>query len=261
MRTVYLFMIYILLFPLRLSDTFPSYYVLWNVGQGQWWTYIHNNYCFHVDAGGEKAPLGQLDIFCKTKRNFFSLSHWDTDHINFIPRLAKRWKYQCLIYPLLGDGQPKKRQWLSTLPLCKKEELSLSDHLISLYPRNDPKLFQKHKIQEHKKFKIKSNDLSRVVIFQSWLLPGDSPIAAEKIWSQSQLLKSVEYFVLGHHGSRTSTSQLLLKKLPHVKMAFSSARYKRYRHPHFETESKMNQLKIPLIRTEDWGHLILRAKY
>lgn len=87
------------------------------------------------------------------------------------------------------------------------------------------------------------------------LFPGDSPRAQEKRWFPQAPLDT-RILVLGHHGSRTATSHQLVARLRHLKMAIASARFKKYGHPHIETKARLKQAHVPLLKTEDWGHLI-----
>ena len=101
-----------------------------------------------------------------------------------------------------------------------------------------------------------SNDKSRVILWLGFLLPGDSSQREEWRWAQEiRDLKSIHVLLLGHHGSRTATSALLLSKLPGLRMAVASARQRKYGHPHIEVEHRLRSRHIPLLRTEEWGHL------
>jgi competence protein ComEC len=91
------------------------------------------------------------------------------------------------------------------------------------------------------------------------LAPGDSPRDEEKKWIHHFAgLERVRVLVLGHHGSRTSTSQDLLAKLSGVRVAIASARFRRYGHPHTEVVRELAQRKISLLRTEEWGTIHMR---
>jgi competence protein ComEC len=68
-------------------------------------------------------------------------------------------------------------------------------------------------------------------------------------------LSGSRILVLGHHGSRTSTSSLLLDHLPRLTAAVSSARFRKYGHPHARVRRDLAKRHIPLLRTEEWGNL------
>jgi beta-lactamase superfamily II metal-dependent hydrolase len=101
-----------------------------------------------------------------------------------------------------------------------------------------------------------ANLLSHVFVakspFGGILVSGDSPQRAEKIWAVD-LPRGIDKYILGHHGSRTSTSDYLLRQLPQLNFAISSARKKRYGHPHIEVIRKLHEQNVPLLQTEKWG--------
>jgi competence protein ComEC len=100
-----------------------------------------------------------------------------------------------------------------------------------------------------------TNSRSHVVRFGDFLMPGDSPRKQENLWRLDPDFHSAKILVLGHHGSHTSTSEILLKSLPQVRMAVSSARWARYHHPSPEVITVLRRQHIALLRTEDWGNL------
>lgn len=88
------------------------------------------------------------------------------------------------------------------------------------------------------------------------LLTGDSTKIQEKIWPK-KLFISYNYLTLGHHGSRTSTSAELLNSLKNLKQAIVQARYKKYKPSHYSVVYRLKDYKVPLLKTEDWGNILL----
>jgi competence protein ComEC len=69
-------------------------------------------------------------------------------------------------------------------------------------------------------------------------------------------LKS-EVLVVGHHGSKTSSSAEFLNAV-HPKVALISSGYRnRYQHPHREVLERLNQLGVEYFNTADGGELHL----
>ncbi|MDG0816105.1 ComEC/Rec2 family competence protein [Bdellovibrio svalbardensis] len=221
--------------PLR-RDSLSNYMVIWNVGQGQWVTAVREKECLHFDVGGEFFPWKKLKALCKARENKIFLSHWDWDHIGGLAKWPS-WS-SCLALPPSGKSSKRKMKMLERFSGCANTE---------------------NVIQQWSPSNIKSlkdtNSASHVVEYQQFLMPGDSPRTQEKIWRTNSWIGKARVLVLGHHGSRTSTSTELLDNLPHLQMAVASARWARYHHPHAETESLLKQHHIALLRTEDWGNL------
>lgn len=232
----------ILIFLFHLNFALASEFVVWNVGQGQWVSEIHKNFCLHFDMGGEKSPEPSVHQACALKRNFIHLSHWDLDHISYVKSFARHHPLSCLL-PISAEAPSRwKARLLSNLKICSPSEIeSLKGQMQWIY---------------HPAHARNSNDSSEVMyskLFQV-LIPGDSPKTQEKIWADLAPGRT-QGLILGHHGSRTSTSVQLLENLSHLKWAVATARKARYGHPHKEVVELLKKEKVPLLKTEDWGHL------
>lgn len=234
--------------PAPLDPATPSrrYWIVWNVGQGQWTTLVEAKICRHFDMGGERNPLRRVQVLCRQRENRLLLSHWDWDHVGFALKSHKALPRTCVELSPIGPSSPRKMKILKAYPKCTVAGAKSAPwtpwreltELENLPPSRN------------------SNDLSHVLFLRDGLLlPGDSPVAQEKIWSVGKELAQVRILLLGHHGSRTSTSEELLGRLPQLKIAVVSARAARYGHPHAKVLRRLRKFRIPLLKTEDWGHL------
>jgi competence protein ComEC len=231
----------IFIFPVVLSTPELSQLIIWNIGQGQWVTYSSLTECDHFDIGGEFWNPLEIRSFCYKKLNRIYISHEDKDHTSFSLKSQSILPKVCL-----AEG-PRTQFKKFTQEIIQK--LSKCDY--------NPLVT---KLPDTAQFKT-TNDSSHVQVLKNVLIPGDSPTRKEKEWVfKIPHPETIKYLVLGHHGSRTSTSDLLLDHLPNLKLAISSARYVRYGHPHLETVLRLKNHRIPLLKTEDWGniHLMLR---
>ena len=101
-----------------------------------------------------------------------------------------------------------------------------------------------------------SNNWSRVFFNTKLIIAGDGSKKTDKKWLPF-LIGQPEYLVLGHHGSKTSTSKQLLKSLKKGGTAISSARKKRYGHPHPYVQKLLKKNGINLLLTEGlWPHFL-----
>jgi competence protein ComEC len=113
-----------------------------------------------------------------------------------------------------------------------------------------------HLLYSTQKFKDKNSN-SNIHILNTILLTGDATKKSERQWAH--LVPSTVRVVLApHHGSNTSSSEYLLSHLPSIKMAIASARKQRYGHPHHKVSARYQRFKIPLLRTEVWGHIAIQ---
>ena len=213
-------------------------FVIWNIGQGQWTTFIDEKFCDHFDFGGEKNKVNAVLRACKGRTHRLHLSHWDWDHMSEVENLRKNSQKICLWSFPIGTPSWHKRKALAGLPLCQ-----------------DPKSFELIFAGDASRH-ASSNDGSRVIARAGWLIPGDSTLKEELRWSRNSKLKAIHGLVLAHHGSRTSTSSALLGSLPHLQIAVASARKIKYGHPHKEVLDRLKKNKTPVLRTEDWGTLV-----
>lgn len=217
-------------------------WIIWNVGQGQWITHVTADYCLHFDVGGEfsafKNIRKKLLETCSQKKNQILLSHWDLDHFLHIPILRKTFKNVC---------------WQVQPALNFKNNFYIRQVLSLKIPRCDSAPLIHQWVPKSAK---NTNDSSIVQFSEGFLIPGDSTKTAETIWSNSfKIISETKVLILGHHGSRTSTSYTLLKKLPHLKLAVASSRFTKYGHPHKLVVQSLRKNKTPVLKTEDWGSI------
>lgn len=225
----------ILLLGTRLEPEVRSELIVWNIGQGQWVTVVDATACWHFDMGGEHAPWKAIIKLCHDRPNRISLSHWDWDHISFTIRAHGQLPNVCLLLPPVGSSTSKKEHAVLAIKPCQ------------IRPPFE------HWVDENGET---ANDKSRVVWWKGILIPGDSTIKEEKHWiHQLPHLRETRILVLGHHGSQTSTSRLLLDQLPLLNSAIASARQKKYGHPHLRVQRDLRLYRAPLLRTEEWGTL------
>jgi competence protein ComEC len=215
-------------------------FIVWNVGQGQGCTLRTAGFCDHFDLGGDRNIIPRIVQVCRGRANRLHLSHWDWDHMNQISALKKAVPV-CLWNRPVQDPKPEKAKVLADLSLCPG-------------PAPYQKVFSGWEGPG-----ITSNEGSEVVLTQGSfgvLIPGDAPVSTEWTWAEDPILRETQVLILGHHGSRTSTSEFLLEKLPRLKVAIASARQHKYGHPHPEILSRLQKRKTPVLKTEDWGTII-----
>lgn len=95
---------------------------------------------------------------------------------------------------------------------------------------------------------------------ESFLFTGDSPQSIEKylVGKDGSLLHS-SVLKLGHHGSRTSSSEVFLSAVDPGYAIISAGRDNKYGHPHQETLDILSKLHIPTLSTMDMGTIIFKT--
>ena len=236
---------YIVCFCQQINEGILPFWVVWHVGQGQCVSYVDSHACYHFDAGGEFFDYEKFRKYCKNKSNIFSFSHWDWDHIGLVRKLARAVLSSCILYPPNGPSSSYKKQFLSVLPSCG----SISNVPFHVYSPKGP---------------IKtSNNWSRVFFNSYVIIPGDASKKTDQKWLpilSSLFNEKNQYLILGHHGSKNSTSKKLVEFLKKGGTAISSARKKRYGHPHPFISKFLRRNGVNLLSTEDFGHIHFQAK-
>lgn len=90
----------------------------------------------------------------------------------------------------------------------------------------------------------------------SFLITGDAEAQAEKEICSSKLELDSDVYVMGHHGSGSSTSWDLLQKVTPEYAVVSCGTGNSYGHPHVESMEKLQSMDIQLLRTDKQGTLI-----
>ena len=268
--------------PAHIASSNHFSFIVWNVGQGLWTTLVDDSRCYHFDMGGERAPWPAILRLCRDKENILSFSHWDWDHIRFARDAGLKFPKICVLNPPAGEPPEKRKGFFDQIKHCAQPNIEQGDtgRDTQSFTRAFPGAFSRPSIRElvsdpppdrfQKYAKKTANEVSRVFVIEKTILaPGDSPQKAEKYWApqlavhqinQTPDQNRIRILVLGHHGSRTSTSAALLSRLPHLNAAIVSARKKKYGHPHAEVVARLRDKKIPMLLTEEWGSLHFQMK-
>ncbi len=238
--------LWIFIFSSNLSHLSLPQFIIWNVGQGLWTTLSLHDACYHIDMGGEFFSFDWSSVKreCQNKKNLVHFTHWDWDHINFTRTALKNFNHLCIVTQPRGFASYKKKAWLKKIPSCHsvlKSHPVKKVHFSIKTNKKDPS----------------QNTFSHVFIIANQILvSGDSPKEQERRWLyQIPSPSSIKFLLLGHHGSYTSTSSELLKKLNRLQTSIASSRYRKYRHPHKKVTKLLKNRSINLLKTQDWGHL------
>ena len=91
------------------------------------------------------------------------------------------------------------------------------------------------------------------------LLTGDMGGEVEQQLLNHAFLPNIELLVVGHHGSRYSTTDdLLLATLPDI-AAISVGADNRYGHPAEETMARLDRMGAEIYRTDLQGTIVIRS--
>ena len=101
------------------------------------------------------------------------------------------------------------------------------------------------------------NDSSQIYLLNynnlKILLTGDASIKSEEKLLENYELGHIDILKVGHHGSKTSTSEKLLETLKPKVALISSGRENKFNHPHQEIIKRLKKYNLKIYNTQDSG--------
>ncbi|WP_334352408.1 DNA internalization-related competence protein ComEC/Rec2 [Companilactobacillus sp. HBUAS56257] len=175
------------------------------------------------------------------------LSHKDQDHIGNLETLLAKFPVSEVNFGFGLEQNKRIKALITKYPQIKfvgRKQGDVINDAINfqvLWPKNKGLGENKDSLTLLTKIKDKS-----------WLFTGDLDIASEKKILKDYHFK-VDYLKLGHHGSKTSTSDELLTATK-PKIGFISAGVNnRYGHPNKETLERLEKHQVKYLNTAEYG--------
>ncbi len=265
---IFLFILYILVSNIyfKYLDNYISFF---NVGQGEISLIKSGENMVVVDIGSMKTTLaynsinGYFKMMNIKKIDAVILSHMHSDHINGLENFVKQYGVEKIIYAkpfnetneYINFLRIVKEYNLETICVEAGDKFSFGDIQVQILLPNTKGILSKEDKEGLNtnslvcKISVKDKD----VIYM-----GDATHETEKIllekYSNTNLLNSIEILKVGHHGSKTSTSEEYVEKvLP--KYAVISAKEKYYGHPHKEVIEVLKENNVQIYITEKIGYI------
>lgn len=234
----------------------PEAGVVWvrvlDVGQGLAVLIETKNHTLLFDTGIQAANqvlLPQFQALGHQKLNTLVLSHNDNDHDGAAESLLAKLPIQSIY-----AGQPAAYQNLNpTLPIthCQKnihwQWDSVNFRFLTPTLEAPPK-------------ETDDNARSCVLHIQTHntaaMITGDLPAQGENLLLREPI--GAEVLIIGHHGSKTSSSLDFLRMVNPKIAAISVGYLNRYRHPHPSVLQRLSQENIPFLRTDQTGQMLFK---
>lgn len=192
--------------------------------------------------------LGKAMPFFDREIDLVVLTHPDSDHINGLIDVLKKYEVGQVVDPCLADPSGGYQEWLrlveekEILRLCARvgQRIKLADGIVInvLYP------FQS---LESISF-TNTNDASivlKIVYGESAiLLTGDAEKKTEYQLVHSDINLQSQVFQVGHHGSKTSTTEEFVTAVQPEIAVIQVGKNNRYGHPHQEVLDRLAGIKI-----------------
>lgn len=217
-----------------------------------------------IDAGSNKKVLRELSKqmpFYDRSIDVLIESHPDLDHIGGFPAILNAYEIDSVFSSGVGCKSAICEEFeksvleeeLEEQVLTRGNILDLGDgvFLEVLFPDRDASEFETN---------MASLVLKLVYGGNSFLLMGDSPKAIEDyLISLDGNGLDVDVLKLGHHGSKTSTSEYFIGITSPELAITSVGADNRYGHPNQEVLDILNDFEVEVLRTDEQGTIIIKS--
>ena len=265
---ILLFLIVFIDFMIPYLDSSLYVYYL-DVGQGDSSLIItpHLNEVILIDTGGKLSfdtklegdksyvsdgTLSLLRSLGINKIDYLILTHGDYDHMGDAIYLVNNIKINKVIFNC-GEYNDLEKELMEVL---EQEKINYYTCINELDINKNKIYFLNSDIYDNE------NDNSNVTYFNfynhNFLFMGDAGIDKEKYILDNYNLENIDFFKVGHHGSKTSSSKEFVNMINPKYSLVSVGRNNRYGHPNEEVLDILRDSKI--YRTDENGTIKLQIK-
>ncbi len=252
---------------------FEEYTYFFNVEQGNMAIIRTSRKIIIIDIGSTNSKLAYniLKSFLNAKAintiDAIAITHMHEDHVNGIYDISKDFNIKSVIYniPLTTEkGEYEKFSKLLDEKNISKIQISQNDYINIGKIKIDVLMPIYNKVIISKDM-LNSN--STIYLIQNknknYLFMGDATIETEKELlknlnnNQRNILKNLDVIQIGHHGSKTSTSEYFISNLRSCTAIISSKKEK-YGHPNKQTLDILNKYGFDIKITENLGAIKIK---
>lgn len=218
-----------------------------------------------IDGGPGKAVLRELSKvmpFYDRSIDVVIATHADQDHVGGLPDVLKKYKVNIFMEPGVPGPSSSYEELekivnngggIKKISARRGMVVDLGDGAILqiLFPDRDPSGMDTNV----------ASVVARLVYGENeFLLTGDSPtsienylVQGESLYLQSDVLK------VGHHGSKTSTSQGFVSAVSPQYAVISVGKDNKYGHPNQETLDTLSNFGSQILRTDQSGRIVFKS--
>jgi len=217
-----------------------------------------------LDGGPDNSVLRELSKimpFYDRSINTVIASHPDKDHIGGLPEALKRYQVDMIIEPGVSNDTAVYNEFEKLI-----KELSIEKNIARRGMRVwlDKNIYLEILFPDRDTDGWDTNDASIVVRLlygdTSFILSGDSSKKMEEyIVSLDGSALHSDVLKLGHHGSKTSTSEIFLAAVSPEYAIVSAGKDNRYGHPHKEVMDMIKEFEISSLATYENGTIIFQT--
>ena len=230
-----------------------------DVGQGQCILLQSNGRTFLVDCGGD-TDTRAADLAAETllsqgvsRLDGVIVTHYDRDHAGGVGHLLSRVPADAVFLP----DSPDEDGILDTiLPFCGGTEVFVKEDLLLRWDDTNVTVFAPI-------LSTSDNERGLCVLFRDEncdiLVTGDLSSLGEKLLLMEKDIPEVTCLVVGHHGSKSSTSEALLEATTPEYAFISVGEDNDYGHPHADVIKRLEAFGCVIYRTDQHGTILFRG--
>ena len=255
--------IILLVTPLLMPGMGASSVTVLNVGQGQSVAILSDEHTAIVDCGGGSgfnAGAAAHEFLAnrgRTSVELLIITHFHADHINGVEYLMSMINVAALAIPDPEDSlaaeeiiELARMRGTDVLYVTETYHVSLGEKNLVLYPPlGDGD-------ENERGLSVLSYSISGGPVS---LITGDMASPGERALLRYADLPVLDLLVIGHHGSRHSTSEDLLAAVSPT-IGVVSVGNNSYGHPSGETLARLEEYYVTVFRTDTMGDVIVRGR-
>ncbi|MCM1253699.1 MAG: MBL fold metallo-hydrolase [Clostridium sp.] len=228
-----------------------------DVGQGDCTLVKCGDNAMLIDTGDDTQGTTVQNYLQKqgiTKLDYLILTHPDADHIGAAPVIITKFQINTVF---VSNYEKDNKTYRKLIQALDDKRLSYSTPKVGdSYALGDAQFT----ILAPNKTYDSPNNASIALLLQNgdnkFLFSGDAEEEAESDILNNGLSVSADVYQVGHHGSRTSSSQAFLNKVKPTYAVISCAEGNDYGHPHAPTLNTLRSMDIKVFRTDEQGSII-----
>lgn len=219
-----------------------------------------------IDGGPDSTILTRLGTvmpFYDHSIDMLILTHPHADHVDGLVEVLKRYRVGQVIESGAAYPTPAYQEW---------HRLLIEKHIpVTIARAGEKIIFDTNGAitvlapLENDQGKTFSHIHDSMIVSRldyggaSMLLTGDMEASLEKKLIFYQAPLDADILKVGHHGSKTSSSDELLAAVSPKAAIISVGKNNRYGHPNQEVVDRLNSLRIPVYRTDTDGTIVLHS--
>lgn len=240
------------------SGSFTAHYL--DVGQGDSILLeLPNSECMLIDSGENYHGKGIIDYITAlgySKIDYLVATHPHSDHIGSMAYIVRNFDIGEIYMPKVGTNTST---YESLLKAIQKKELKVHSAAAGMNIFDSQGL----SIDIIAPVTIVENDLNNCSIVMkavygstSFLFTGD---AETKEFNTITADMSADVLKVGHHGSKTSTTEEVLSRVKPTTAVISCGKDNTYGHPHKSTIKYLNAIDCKIYRTDEDKTIIIKS--